>query len=198
MLRGARHRADRAHRLREQRTDNDRRRLRRSPAAAPSCAPCGVPASSFTSSWMLGSLKSASAISAAFFIDVRGDAGIARRRQRQDQADADLAGADLPGRRLLGGLRNQRAVGAAAGLIEGVGAGRQRDRRRGNGQRRARAAQAARQHPVLVSRRPGHGRSPRDGIRVSPIFNRRFCPAKVKAMKKKGNSPPMTRRGSRL
>ena len=28
---------------------------------------------------------------------------------------------------------------------------------------------------------------------VSPIFNRRFCRAKVKAMKKKENSPPMTR-----
>ena len=43
---------------------------------------------------MLGVLNSASAISAAFFIDCAGDAGIAGRRQRQDQADLDLPGAD--------------------------------------------------------------------------------------------------------
>ena len=37
---------------------------------APACAVCGLPASSFTRSWMFGFLNSASAISAAFFIEV--------------------------------------------------------------------------------------------------------------------------------
>src|SRR5664279_2251333 len=35
----------------------------------PACAPCGLPASSLIRSWMLGFWNSASAISAAFFID---------------------------------------------------------------------------------------------------------------------------------
>ena len=60
--------ADRADRLREQRAEDDLGafvdRLLRG-----CCAPCGVPPSSFTSSWMFGLLNSASAISAAFFID---------------------------------------------------------------------------------------------------------------------------------
>src|SRR6185312_16890326 len=36
---------------------------------APCCAPCGLPVSSLTRSWMLGFWNSASAISAALFID---------------------------------------------------------------------------------------------------------------------------------
>src|SRR6202000_2150884 len=36
---------------------------------APCCAPCGLPPSSLTRSWMFGFWNSASAISAAFFID---------------------------------------------------------------------------------------------------------------------------------
>ena len=65
-----------------------------SACCAACCAPRGVPPSSFTRSWMFGLLNSASAISAAFFIDCATDAGVAAGRQRQDQRDLDLPGAD--------------------------------------------------------------------------------------------------------
>ena len=61
-LRGRRHRG------REQRTQNDLGALAER-LLGDLCAPCGLPPSSLIRSWMLGFWNSASAISAAFFID---------------------------------------------------------------------------------------------------------------------------------
>ena len=71
---------------------------------APACAPCGVPPSSFTSSWMFGLLNSASAISAAFFIDCAAtpalpcaDSGRTRATRTWPSPTEALAAACSPG-----------------------------------------------------------------------------------------------------
>ena len=65
---------------------------------AAACALCGLPPSSFTSSWMFGFLNSASAISAAFFIDCAATPALPGADSGRISADADLAGADGRGR----------------------------------------------------------------------------------------------------
>jgi len=92
---------------------------------------------------------------------------IARRRQRQDQADANLARAERGGRRRLGRLRQRRA----AEKLGIAGAGGERGGGGGDAQRGAQAASPARQRPLLSSPHPRHGGSPRDSsVSVLPII----------------------------
>ena len=164
-----------------------------SACCAAGCAPCGVPPSSFTSSWMFGFLNSASAISAAFFIDCAATPALPLRRQRQDQRRRG------PGRR-----RASAGGGGSAGCGGGVGAERVAiaagaGGERGGGaamQRRRAAARPRDKHPPSARRMPAMAapRVPRSASVLTTI--RHFVRAKVKAMKKKGNLPRMTRRAA--
>ena len=123
---------------------------------APFCAPCGVPPSSFTSSWMFGLLNSASAISAAFFIDCAAtpalpcaDSGRTRPTRTWPSPTDALAVVSSPG----------WSVGRPAPQLRGA---RRKDYCcRRNGQSCSQANPRGRQVP-LPKQQVRHGRSPSD------------------------------------
>src|SRR6185312_7098727 len=106
----------------------------------------------------------------------------------QDEPDANLAGADRARRRRwLNGLRLRRRLRFAELVEAGAGAGGEGDSGGGDPERGQQAATAARPQslPRTSSR---HGGSP-TSMRSSPSDSCRFCRAKVKAVKKRGNLP---------
>ena len=110
---------------------------------------------------------------------LRGDAGVARRRQRQDQADLDLPRPDHGGRRRFGARRRRDQ----ARLVEiASGAGAEHGGRGGDAQCGAQAA-PARPYPSILPRHPGHGRSPTLRQRYTPpvvTLIRHFVPEKLR------------------
>ena len=80
--------------LREQRPENDLRALVDRLLAQPAARSAALPASSFTSSWMSGLVEFRERQFGGILHRLRGEAGIATGRQRQDQRDLDLAAAD--------------------------------------------------------------------------------------------------------
>jgi hypothetical protein len=90
-------------------------RMISAPSSSACCAPCwapwGLPPSSLIRSWML---EFRQRHLASVFHRLRGDAGIARRRQRQQQPDLDLPIARNG--RLLGWPSRSGAFGAGEGI----------------------------------------------------------------------------------
>ena len=180
---GARHGADGANRLRKQRTDDqlgafverllsrELRALRRTGVILHEQLDVGI--FEFVERHFGGVLHR-----------LRGDAGIALRRQRQDQPDANLAAADI-----IAGLRRRfgrlARKDVAAGRASGTGARRQSHGECGNRKGIADAAQRARQlAPLGRFLRYSRQRPLPTRQRISPSDNQPFCPAKVKVMKR--------------
>ena len=151
---------------------------------AAACAFCGLPASSFTSNWMFGFLNSASAISAAFFIDSAATPALpgadsgrmsATRIWPVPMAAPGCASAGCGGGasvvpRLPRFVLVQAASTAAAAS---------------DTPRRQQIAHDAHQRSPSTCRRLPASPHGRRQFWLSPNHNRAFCPAKVKPMKSK-------------
>ncbi len=159
-----------------------------SACCAACCAPGALPPSSFTRSWMSGLLNSASAISAALRIDCAATPALPARRQRQDQSDLDLPGADLAAgccrrRRLRAG--EEIAAGEAA---RAAGQQRAAAMQRGKPMRHACAADGAGLAPAMLGTSAVSSAPTAQRRRHFSHGNQAFCRRIVNRMKRITNS----------